>query len=349
MIISHVTFGFGMGGIETMLANIARYQAEDGHEVHIVILNDIVEKSLVDSLDPRVHLHLLGRPIGSRNPLYILRLNNCLRRLHPDVVHLHIPSLSKYILYPSLRGRFCVTQHAMCNAVNVIGLRSAGPVFAISDMVKKDLADKCGIEARTVYNGINLSNISFRPHKASAPFRIVQVGRLDHKNKGQDILLRAASTLSANGRDVRVTFIGGGDSLAYLESLAKDSGIADHVEFLGNRNQEYLFRHIADYDLLVQPSRFEGFGITVAEAMAAGIPVLVSDNDGPMEIIDGGRFGYHFRSGDTDDCARRIASIIDQYPSEQFLQNARKRVEESFSVVTTARRYVELYKSQVMR
>lgn len=333
-----------------MLSNIARYQALAGHEVHIVILNDIVDQSLVDSLDSGVHLHLLGRPPGSRNPIHILRLNTCLRKLHPDVVHLHIPSLSRYILLPSLRRRFCVTQHDMCTPANTIGIRKAGQIYAISDIVRRDLKNKMSLKATTVHNGIEISNVRLRvaiPSAPRCPFRILQLGRLEHEKKGQDILLHAVSALTAEGRNVYVTFIGDGESRSYLDGLAHELGIADRVEFTGNRPQQYVFDHLADYDLLVQPSRYEGFGLTVIEAMAAGIPVLVADADGPMEIIDGGRFGYHFRSGDAADCADRIASVIDSYPSVEFLQNARKRVEDTFSVDITARRYLSLYQSHL--
>ena len=348
MIISHVTFGFGMGGIETMLANIARYQAQDGHEVHIVVVNDIVENSLVRNLDSRIKIHLLGRPPGSRNPIHILRLNNCLRKLHPDVVHLHIPSLSRYILLPSLHRRFCVTQHAMCNDINIKGIRNAGQVFAISEMVRRDLAQKAFVDAITVYNGIDLSRTKFNPHSPSRPFRILQVGRLDHKNKGQDILIRAVAILTGEGRTVTLSLIGDGESRKYLEQLSAELGISDRVEFLGNKPQEYIFSHLSDYDLLVQPSRYEGFGLTVIEGMASGVPVLVSDNDGPMEIIDAGRYGYHFRTGDPADCAYQIATVIDNYPSHDFLHQARMRVENTFSVDITARRYLELYQTHVI-
>lgn len=349
MIISHVTYGFGMGGIETMLVNIANYQSLEGNEVHIVVLNDIVEPTLVSSLEPSVRIHLLGRPQGSHNPLYVVRLNKCLLRIHPDVVHLHIPSLSRYILLPSLRQRFCVTQHAMCDSNNTSGIKHAGAVFAISDVVRLDLKEKFGISSTTVYNGIEPKKIPFKIHTfiigENRPFKILQLGRFDVATKGQDILMNAVAALRGAGRDVDVTFIGSGESLGELQTLSKELGISDNTEFLGNRPQNYVFAHLADYDLLVQPSRCEGFGLTVVEAMAAGIPVLVSDNDGPMEVIAGGRYGYHFKSGSSRDCADKISAIIDNYPDKEFIAAARRHVCQNFDVAKTARHYIEKYPS----
>ena len=54
--------------------------------------------------------------------------------------------------------------------------------------------------------------------------------------------------------------------------------------FLVKQTQDYVAAHLTDYDLFVQPSRWEGFGLTVAEAMAAGVPVLVSEGQGPAEV-----------------------------------------------------------------
>lgn len=59
MKIVHITFGFGLGGIETMLHNIANEQVKLGHEIHIVVINDIVNGELKNTLDPRIHFHCL--------------------------------------------------------------------------------------------------------------------------------------------------------------------------------------------------------------------------------------------------------------------------------------------------
>lgn len=59
MRIAHVFWGLSYGGIETMLVNIANAQVKLGADVHIVVINDLMEKSLVDNLDTRIHYHCL--------------------------------------------------------------------------------------------------------------------------------------------------------------------------------------------------------------------------------------------------------------------------------------------------
>lgn len=350
MTIAHVTYGMGMGGIESMLVNISHFQAQEGHNVHIVVINDIIDNSLIAAIDPRVKLHRLGRKEGSKNPWYVFKLNACLGKIKPDVVHLHFSSISKFLLLPGLRRKFCNTLHNICNPTNTDNIQNAGPVFAISEVVGEDLVSTTGMTATVVRNGINPHLFKQRNREGiTGRVKLVQVARLNTKNKGQDILLQAVAKVIALGADVDLTLIGDGPSIGFLQQMARDLGISDRVNFLGNKSQQYIFEHLADYDVMVHPSRIEGFGLTVAEAMASMVPVVVSDNDGPMEIIDGGKYGKHFPSGDADACAEKIMEVINHYPSRQELTKARKRVLNDFNVENTAKRYVDMYRSIVLQ
>lgn len=104
--------------------------------------------------------------------------------------------------------------------------------------------------------------------------------------KGQDILIEAIFILHQKGfKNISVDFIGDGESKDFLKELVKSKQLENQIHFLGSKEQSYIFSHLKEYDLFVQPSRKEGFGLTVTEAMVAKIPVLVSDQEGPMEII----------------------------------------------------------------
>ena len=103
---------------------------------------------------------------------------------------------------------------------------------------------------------------------------------------------------------------------------------------------------IKNYQMLVQPSIFEGFGLTVVEGMAAKIPVLVSDIDGPMEIIDNGQYGFHFKNGDIDDCAKKIDLLLNEYKSEECknkINDAFSHANENFNIIKTAKNYLDNY------
>ena len=127
-----------------------------------------------------------------------------------------------------------------------------------------------------------------------------------------------------------------------LEQI-KAMNLSDYVTLKGNQPREYIYKHICDYNLYVQPSRIEGFGLTVAEAMAAKVPVLISDNPGPMQVIANGKYGYYFESDSVDGCANAIEHILDNYPTKEFIDSAYHYVLSYFSIESTARKYVALY------
>lgn len=116
------------------------------------------------------------------------------------------------------------------------------------------------------------------------------------------------------------------------------------MHFLGKQTQEYIARHLCEYDLFVQPSRYEGFGLTVAEAMAAQVPVLVSAGQGPAEVICGNKYGWVFENGNIDDLACMIGHIQRHY-ADAFdkAQKARQYVMETYDVAVTAKKYLAAY------
>ncbi len=344
MTIVHVVFSLSIGGIETMLVNLSNIQANLGHDVHIIVINDILDESLVTKIEPIVKFHAIGRKRGSRNPWPIIKMNLLISKLHPDVIHMHTSHISRYIFLPWHKAKFCNTLHSMCTPSNTINIEHAGQIFAISNVVKDDIKQKTGLESITVKNGVIFENIPQRIYTASQPiFRVVQVGRLVHTVKGQDILIKAIKIIKDKGYNIQLTLIGEGESFDFLKKLTDDLELTDDIIFLGSKPHAFVMNNLKNYDLLVQPSRIEGFGLTVAEAMAAYLPVLVADNDGPQEVIDYGRFGKIFKKEDVEDCAAKIIETISQYPTQEYLKDAYDYVTTEFNLYNTAKRYLELY------
>lgn len=360
--IAHLFWGLTFGGIETMLTNIANAQAEMGAEVYVILVNELVESSLLKSFSEKVKVIQLHRKVGSRNPLPFWRMNRILMSIEPDAIHLHSSKLFGCLWFKRLSRVTSVTLHALpsgtvrrgntlsrillCknanNEGNVLYLDRIPRVFAISEAVRDMLLDKYGIDSIVVNNGILTSNFKQRTgdewHK---PFKVVQVSRLEHDKKGQDLLIEAASKQKGM---IDVTFIGDGASMDYLKGLTTQLGVENNVHFLGKRDQGFIAQHLKDFDLFVQASRWEGFGLTVAEAMAAKVPVLVSEGQGPAEVTCGNKYGYLFKNGDAEDLAQQIQAIMQN--KEQALQKAEagcQYVRETYDVAVTARKYLENY------
>lgn len=122
-------------------------------------------------------------------------------------------------------------------------------------------------------------------------------------------------------------------------------GLESRIHFLGKKEQSYIADHLKDYDLFVQPSRYEGFGLTVAEAMAAGVPVLVSEGQRPAEVTCGSRYGWIFENGSVEALAQQLDFIATHYDDALAkARDARQHVVQTYDVSVTAKKYIEEYK-----
>jgi glycosyltransferase involved in cell wall biosynthesis len=365
----HIFWSLTFGGIETMLVNIVNAQVQSNVDVYVIIINDMYEKSLLDAIDKRVKIRFVNRERHSRSPFFICRLNNLLSKIEPDVIHLHDSSIYNYLFF-SYRKKTCCTLHAMPYGKvrkntsilrllplalvdflfkqpgNLQSIDRIPRVLSISNKVKALLFDKVGVNSIVIHNGIMIDSFKQRATDYDGgQFRIVQVSRLDHEKKGQDLLIKAIGNMR-NRDNVDVDFIGDGESFDYLNQMVHDLRLDDQIHFLAKKDQAYIAEHLCDYHLFVQPSRFEGFGLTVAEAMAAKLPVLVTDDQGPAEVTCGNKYGWTFMNGRVDDLSEKLDYIIDHYREANAKSiEALRYVADNYDVKTTAKRYLDIYES----
>jgi glycosyltransferase involved in cell wall biosynthesis len=351
MKILHLTWTLGIGGAEEMLVDIVNEQCRT-ERVWVIVINDAVDPLILARIDPAVNVCFLRRKPGSRGLFSLLNLNWLTHVIRPDIIHAHSWSIVKALIY--LRCKTVVTVHttihtAQDRATFDVSIGRYDRVFAISKAVETDIQQRTAqIRPKLIMNGIRCTEIRSEPRPKDGLFRIAQLARLDHNHKGQDILLKALARIrdQNGGNAVRLDFIGGGMSRQYLENMARDLGLSECVRFRGGVPRPVIYQELCDYDLLVQPSRYEGFGLSVIEAMAARVPVLVSDLEGPREIVDGGRIGFLFRPEDDADCARqiqRIRKLQNDSSLYELVSLAREHVLENFDVRRTAKEYLLEY------
>ena len=153
-------------------------------------------------------------------------------------------------------------------------------------------------------------------------FSIVYLGRLSPE-KGVDILLRALALLQAPGgpgaadhsslvtRHSSLVIVGDGPERVALEGLANDLGISSSVRFLGALPRDEALAALSSASLLVFPSLwYEQFAITPLEAMALGVPVLVSDVASGATIVEDGVTGRFFPAGDSAALAASLRELL---------------------------------------
>ena len=324
-----------------MLVDIANEQVVT-EDVAIAIIVDKIDKQLFDRIDSRCTVKLFGRELGSRSLTPWIKLNLFLFHYKPDIIHFHLENLRKMVFNPAPK---VFTIHNMWTSGKEYPRFQA--LYAISDGVRNHTKEQ-GFEATTVWNGIRTKDIKVRESELYHPGKIcniVCVGRLYTKHKGQDLLLRSLALIKSQGMaNFHLDMIGDGDSLGLLDGMIKDLGIEDNVTMLGLRDRSYVYQHLCDYDLYVLPSRSEGFGLSVAEAMCAKIPVLVCDLEGVTDVIDGGRLGMVFKTGDVDSLSQAIACFMQNGESKAIINEAYNYAISHFDVSKTAKHYIQEYK-----
>lgn len=331
-----------------MLGDIVNEQAKN-HEVYVVVYHSYSEQSTLDKLSARVKvIHIAKKKREHRYSKWlIMKLNRRLFWLRADVVHIQTIKLRRAILPIVGRHQF-LTVHALNLPVERV--RKGVNLIAVSDAVKEDVQSRCSLRVRTIANGINIESIVQRePKHFCGTMRIVQVARIEDL-KGQNILIEALARLKQEGlENVEVDFIGGEEFPKELEALqqqAAELGVAERVRFLGLRDRDYVYSHLKDYDLMCHPARYEGFGLVIAEGMAAMLPVLVPDQGGPYEIIGRGQFGYTFGMGSIEDCASKIEYIYHHYQEALAITApALERVKACYSVERMVAEYLAYYTS----
>lgn len=340
MKILHIVWGMENGGIENMLADIINVQIKT-EEVILLVVNDMLDDAILSRIDSRCKFIFLKRKVGTRNPWPIFKLNAIVLFGGYNIVHLHQHFMDNLFV----KANYVRTVHNTNQAVH--DYRWHKGIIAISESVKHEL-DKIGYKNSVIINnGINFNLIKRASAKRQGKtFKLVQVSRILFRQKGQDVLLKALNLIINSGiKDIHLDYIGDGPDMGRLKRLIEEEGLCEYVSLLGNRSRKYIYENMQSYDLFIQPSRFEGFGLTVVEAMAAAIPILVSRNDGPLQIINNGEFGDSFENGNYEDAAEKIVRIMKNYPSKNDLCRAYVHAKSLYSVERTALEYLNFYKS----
>ncbi|MCX4331082.1 MAG: glycosyltransferase family 4 protein [Muribaculaceae bacterium] len=341
MKIIHVLFNLRTGGTETMLIDIVNNQQAMGHDVTLLLINDGHEEHLLASVNPEVSVVRLNRREGSKNPLWWWRYNRALRIRRPDVVHIH--NRKALALLSGPRSFKVVYTYHCIGDVNPYSSK-ADTLCAISQAVASDVKARGEGEPVVVYNGIEMSHLAVRRSDAPGrPVKILQIGSLNHHIKGQHVTLRALSLMKHG--DVAVDFVGDGASRTMLEELTAGLGLQSRVRFRGKMSRKELYESIAGYDIALLPSLSEGFGLALVEPMSAGLPVVVSDLPGPMEVFAATGGGLSVPPDNAEALAEAIDAVIDGYDRFAAVAAAgREAVSRRFSIVNTVEHYIELYK-----
>jgi glycosyltransferase involved in cell wall biosynthesis len=176
--------------------------------------------------------------------------------------------------------------------------------------------------------------------------RVCFVGRLEYR-KGVDLLLEAGHRLYARYPNVQYYFIGK-DCLDLRDNLTRSHFSADYLRklhFVGQIPRNEIKKYLLSSDFAVFPSRYEPFGLVALEAMACGLPVIVSSAGGWREAVEDGVTGFIVEPGDVEPLRQAIEKIILLGPERrrEMGTRARRIVQERFSAEEIAGKMEAVY------
>ena len=355
MRVLHLIESLEFGGAEKVAIDLANTMAER-HEVTICCVKRVGD--LGGTVDARIRVLCLNKQEGN-DYLVPFRLARTLRQFGIDVLHAHNWGVFLEAALAGLLARTPVMIHTVHGPYldYVPGWRARlkrtirhtlerwfatrfAKIVTVSDSIQQYIRDEIGIAPSrmlTVHNGIK-TQANPVAQKDNGAVRCITVGRLAEV-KNQAMMIRAFH--AADCRNASLYLVGDGPERTKLASLSRELGIEDRVSITGFRQD--VSDLLAQSDIFLMSSNYEGISIAVLEAMRAGLPVVGTNVGGMAETVKP-ETGILVAAGDVSAMADAIRSLIQSPTARSGLGAAgRTFLEAEFSIDQMVARYELLY------
>lgn len=222
--------------------------------------------------------------------------------------------------------------------------------FTSDALVTREIALRYGMDpARTVVFpwGVDLRHFvpSAEPRLEARPFTLF-CNRSWEANYGVEVLARAFVIVARQREDISLLLLGGGSQGPVLRQIFASAGLLERVAFPGHIPNRDLPRFYQMADLYISPSHVDGSSVSLMEALACGLPCLVSDIPANQEWVRDGYNGWLFPDGDAETLAAKILRAMEKRQSLKLLgQNARATAEEKADWPKNVQTLMKTYRS----
>ena len=358
------------GGVETATVGLAKALFSLGiTDLHIVTIEKHIAETSIENHEG-LTVHRLPR---SRWPMIldaivgpsVRILNRYLRQLEPTVVHYHETwgfSASKCgfpavftvhgfdsLNLPTEKAPFWRTRSKLWDWSESIGLRKQKYIISIAPYVHHAISTKTNAKISDIWNSLNPLAYSVRRKEKRGS--LLFLGWLNPR-KNPLVIVKAAAKLIKKHPDLKVRLCGEASVPHYFKELQdaiSDFGLTKCVEMPGRLNQSAVRKELSTAALLVLPSFQENAPMVIAEAMAAGIPIVASNLCGIPDMVEDGKSGL-LLNDPTD--ADELVNTLDKLLSNDELrhcqgESAKYRAEQLFHPTSVASQTIEVYKQAV--
>lgn len=368
--------GMARGGPSVVVRTLAQHQSNAGAEVHVACTDDDGKGHLNASdqlfAESNVRYWIFKRQ--ARPYVLCLPLARWLRKHAQDYHLIHVHALFSHTSVAAARAArrahvpYIIEPHGLLNRWGMEMRRPLAKAISFR-LVERPILERAAavlyssqqefLEARllrmnhqplVIPNPVEIAPDAMRrgsfrsanPELANRPL-ILFLSRLDPK-KGIDLLLSAFAQVRKNSPDA-ILLMGGNGDAGYVEGLKRSAamlGCADAVRWLGFLGGDRKISVLADADVFVLPSYSENFGVAVVEAMAAGVPVIVTDQVGLHQEISAAQAGFVVKCN-APELAETIRRSLDSRQLRAALGANGRKLAVQFSPETIAKRLLLSY------
>lgn len=354
--------GMPMGGAERVMATLANEFVAKGHQVRLVTLKKAISAYKLDE-----RIEFIGGNSEATSSNYIVRkiqtiyaaiksiifYRRQLKEYKPDMILSFLTntnllavinnliSLKKYPVIisercdPRTRSKLLIK---LCNKVYPL----ADSIVCQSKVIENYFLEQNSKSKTTVIANpineecINKKDISKRQKK------IVAVGRLNNQ-KNYDLLIDAFSDIEKDYPNHKLEIYGQGPEKNRLQNKIDNLGLSDKVLLMGTRQN--VMQHVADAELYVMSSDFEGFPNALAEAMASGIPVISTNfpTGVAKELIKDNENGYVVPVRDRKKLSDAMMKILSKESVQNVMSKNNKKLREQLNVNNITNRWEGLF------
>jgi len=343
--ILYVITSLGLGGAEKLLFSYLKNLDKKKYSLYVCCFREKPDDLLEEMSE---YAKIINLKIKNRfNPVIIFYILKLIREIKPDIIHTHLFQARFYatvahlvynrsILITHKHNKVNLKKHNIFILLEMISIFFNKKVIAISESVKNSLIRYEFVQSKkifVVHNGIDYqkfyktANAKFFSNKN--PLIIGTVCRLE-KQKGIRYLLLAMNSILAKFPNVQLEIVGDGSLLEKLEELSENLGISNSVKFFGKFADVIPF--YKRMDIFILPSIYEGFGIVLLEAMAAGVPVIATNVDGITEVVIDGESGILIPPKNPEVIADAVFKIIENPHLAKSLVNEAFKRSEMFDI-----------------
>lgn len=358
------------GGVAEYLKMLIKYMDKDKFEIYLLASKEYEsERNIFQKINCNLYTIDMNREISLVSDLKaIFNIKGYVKRVSPDIIHLHsskagalgrIATIFSHIpiIYNAHGWSFDmnVSKHKKLfySYVEKVLGKFTDVVVNISNF-ERDNELKYGVKPKkyikVIYNGIDLERykvkyntekIKKELHIIDGAFVIGMVARIS-ESKSPECFIKAAEMLKEKLNNCYFILVGDGELRLEIESLIIKYGLKDNFLITGWTNE--VPKYISLFDVGVLTSKWEGFGLVLAEYMADKKPVVAFNSGGISDVVENNYNGLLFDYGDIKNFCDAVIRLKSDYQlREKLIRNGYKVVNEKFNVKRVAKEHEELY------